>query len=173
MTGRLVLNWTSWDLVLLEPFTLGRQTHQKNWSPAVHNTPKRVSLACKGRLTVRAVLKLLPDSKSCSRLYIDSNTPIRRCKLIVTGSAANGTDAAAVQAALAAPEGACQECTSCDPPCPQEVGVWYSDTASFDVQGCAEVAALGPDDPYVGTCPGIGINVNSKLFLAALTLKQA
>jgi hypothetical protein len=124
---------------------------------AVQISSKVVSLACKpGRLTVRTVFKFLPGSEGCSRLLLDADTlgsfgrsasPLNRCQLRLTGpaaTAANGTDAAAVQAALAAPDNSCQACARCDS-CPQEIGVWYSDTASFDYDGCAGLVAR-PDD---------------------------
>lgn len=144
---------------------------------------KVVSLACKGPLTVRTVFKYLPGSQGCSRLVLDTDTlgstgksarTISRCQLRFTGAAAtaaNGTDAAAIQAALAAPENSCQECKTCAT-CPQEVGVWYSDTASFDFEGCAGVAAR-PNEYYIPSKPGVVVNPGNKVLLAGFTVKQA
>jgi len=144
---------------------------------------KILSLACKpGRLTVRTVFKYLPGSQGCSRLLLDSDTlgsygsaatTITRCQLRITpesAAAANGTDAAAAAIAATAPDAACQVCTRCDS-CPQEAGVWYSDTATFAYSGCAGVKAQ-PNEPYVPTKPGVVINPGNKILLAALRVMQ-
>lgn len=146
--------------------------------------PKIVSLACPpGRLSVRTVFKYLPGSKGCSRLLLDSDTlgsfgraatPITRCQLRFSAeeaAAANGTDAAAIQAALTAPDTACEVCRTCST-CSQDVGVWYSDSGSFAFGGCPGVAAR-PNVAYVPTTPGVIINPGNSILLAAISVGPA
>lgn len=147
---------------------------------------KVVSLACKSRLTVRTVFKLLPGSQGCTRLLLDSSTlgsygraatTITRCQLrfppLSTDN--NGTDAAAIESALAAPDTACQTCNRCEGvgACPSAINVWFSDTASFTSDGCAQGVAARPNDPYTPTKPGIVVNPGNSILLAGFTVKQA
>lgn len=88
------------------------------------------------------------------------------------GPAGNGTDTAAIQAALAAPDApTCVTYANGSSCAEQEAGVWYSDRISFQYAGCAGLAAK-PDGSYDPSKPGVVVNPGNSTLLAGMTLRQ-
>lgn len=140
-----------------------------------------ISLGCQGQVVVRAVLKILqqPDEGqgNCSYARLEdvsdssaNASSVIRCELLLPPPSYNGETE--VQRALRSQEVNCYKCGRCGAGfgCPNQVGVWYSDTFTTNVQGCnADFNTTG----YLPRIPYIIINPDTSLTLAKFEVCNA
>jgi hypothetical protein len=134
-----------------------------------HVTGHVISLGCRpGKLRVRTVFRVLPDSVGCTRLVTpeeatgslaSSVSAVTRCQLTLPSGDAPADAAAAAGAAV---EGNCTTCSSCaECEVMQEVDVWYSDTATLQWEGCDGVLHKGVK-AYAPTIAAVVVNPGNK-----------
>lgn len=129
-----------------------------------------LSLACKGRVVVRAVFKYVDLAGNCadqggSRLITPGSdadsagvkvvTGVVRCELQVPAGAG-------ASSALSAPEGKCWRCSK--GMCPSKVGVWYSEVYTMSVQGCDQ--KFDPTSGYDPLKVGLLVQPDQKVLVA-------
>jgi hypothetical protein len=131
------------------------------------------SLACKGRVVVRSVFKVLKSSdprQGCAGVYLNqldddgpgSNpSPVVRCEIDLPG----GKEPEA-QRALRTKEGRCFLCTRCSDGggCPYVVGRWYTDSYTTTLKGCDFDASKG----YTPYRASLLVNSGDEVMLAKL-----
>lgn len=115
------------------------------------NIAQTISLACHGRIVVRAVFKITQQDKNCTALAAflaggdpkALETPRVRCELQLP--AGSGDEASR---AVKAKETKCWRCDKGK--CPSKVGVWYSDSYTKVVPGCDQKFDADYDPPKIG-----------------------
>lgn len=123
---------------------------------------KILSLTCKGHVLVRSVFKMHEGGNisyagtNCTNAGMDRDAI--RCELHLPA-----TGGSEVDRALKAKEVKCWQCGRCSEGkgCPNQYGVWYSDTYTTVAQGCD----FTPKDRYEAQQVGFVINPKTKVLL--------
>lgn len=138
---------TMWSLM---PKSNKLPTEISSYGSYWQNLAQTISLACHGRVVVRAVFKITQQDKNCTVLagFLDGGqepgeTPRVRCELTLPSG--SGDEAAR---AVKAKETKCYRCDKGK--CPSKVGVWYSDSYTKVVPGCDQKFDANYNPPKVG-----------------------
>jgi hypothetical protein len=124
------------------------------------------------------MFRLLPDSVGCTQLVIPdeaigslatSISAVTRCQL-ATPSGGTPADAAAAAAAAEKNCTTCSSCAACESL--QQADVWYSDTVTFQWEGCAGVLAQ-EGKAYEPMIASMVVNPGNKWELAGFTVEHA